>query len=555
MADILSRLEGEYCPPLDPALFSAIVLDYDLTSASHLQNARNTLDQLKECAEVEEAAGIEFPDLGAWDDDKSSQQPDSWSEIGGSRLRTDMTSDSCAPSSDYSEEDGDGTFGGPVGDVDSWTFTEKLEALDFFLHGDVPENKLRMFLETHGGNLEEAMAALLESGTFTEYVLKTSKGVDAFELGDDDEIRRSKKKKRNAVSRGRQLSRSGSQTGSQTGSPTWSSPTSPAPSAPASTGPNQNLARNRWAVIQEDVKFISSKMPCTSQEVHSMYHKCHASKARTVSALLDQLNARTKPTNKKLTADSPFVISLQLDFPRVKQDHLIAIAEFSDPGTTDAYELAEILNTPTPEVANEQILPQYIPMSTLSLENGEEIEQASCASLLSSAAHPRATDAPTDLNGRIRLAAALKAGRDALRNSTRHLGSNARTRGAIAANNHEFLRDAAIRMTMYRQEIADDLAASHSNEDYVDLHHMDVVNAKRIALAKAQEWWQKREEKRASGSLTAEERTKSFQIITGKGKNSPDGRPKLFPAVSAELERHGWKIEKGEGFILVLKKA
>lgn len=551
MDDILSRLEGEFCPPLDPALFSAIVMDYDLTSTAHLQDARDILDQLKESAEIEEAAGFDFSDRAAWDDDTSSQQPESWSDTSGLRPRTDLTSDSYAPSSDYSGEDGDGTFGGPVGDVDSWTFREKLEALDFFLHGDIPESKLISFLENHDGNLEEAMSDLLESGTFTKYILKTSKGIDAFGLGDDDKVRRAKKGKRKVASRGRQPSRPSS----QPGSPTWPSPPSPASSAPPSPWPSQNPGRNRWAIIQEDVKFISSKMPCTSQEVRSMYHRCHASKARTISALLDQFNARNKSTNTKVTADSPFVISLQIDYPRVKHDHLIAIAEFSDPGTTDAYDLAEILNTPIQQVPSEPIIPQYNPLSKLGLQNGDGTGKPSCASPSSSVTHAGTDAAPIDLNGRIRLAAALKAGRDALQNSSRHLGSNARTRGAIAANNNEFLRDAAVRMTMYRQEIADDLAASHSADGYVDLHHMDVANAKRIALAKAKEWWQKREEKRANGSLTAEERTTSFQIITGKGRNSPEGKSKLFPAVSAELERQGWKIEKGEGSILVLKKA
>jgi hypothetical protein len=59
MDDPLAKLEAEYCPPLDSALLSAIVSDYDLTSDEGLATARATLDLLKDSALIEEAADFD----------------------------------------------------------------------------------------------------------------------------------------------------------------------------------------------------------------------------------------------------------------------------------------------------------------------------------------------------------------------------------------------------------------------------------------------------------------------------------------------------------------
>ena len=64
MDEVLSELEAEYCPPIDPALLSAIVSDHDLNDLADLQLARSTLDSLKESALLEEAAGFDASGTG-----------------------------------------------------------------------------------------------------------------------------------------------------------------------------------------------------------------------------------------------------------------------------------------------------------------------------------------------------------------------------------------------------------------------------------------------------------------------------------------------------------
>ena len=48
MDNAFARLEADYCPPLDPALLSAIVSDYDLTTEQGIRDAQATLEPLKE---------------------------------------------------------------------------------------------------------------------------------------------------------------------------------------------------------------------------------------------------------------------------------------------------------------------------------------------------------------------------------------------------------------------------------------------------------------------------------------------------------------------------
>lgn len=42
-----ARLQREYCPPIDSALFFAIISDYDLSNSESIKDIQATLDVLK----------------------------------------------------------------------------------------------------------------------------------------------------------------------------------------------------------------------------------------------------------------------------------------------------------------------------------------------------------------------------------------------------------------------------------------------------------------------------------------------------------------------------
>ena len=99
MDDALATLEAEYCPPLDSALLSAIVSDYDLASEDGLTAARATLDMLKESALIEEAAEFDPSGTGGYAQPEAalpSDHDEAHTETGASQSRgspgTDATS-------------------------------------------------------------------------------------------------------------------------------------------------------------------------------------------------------------------------------------------------------------------------------------------------------------------------------------------------------------------------------------------------------------------------------------------------------------------------------
>lgn len=51
--------QRDYCPPIDPALFTAIVSDFDLSKDDQIQLARETLDSIKASALEEESSGFD----------------------------------------------------------------------------------------------------------------------------------------------------------------------------------------------------------------------------------------------------------------------------------------------------------------------------------------------------------------------------------------------------------------------------------------------------------------------------------------------------------------
>ena len=50
---------------------------------------------------------------------------------------------------------------------------------------------------------------------------------------------------------------------------------------------------------------------------------------------------------------------------------------------------------------------------------------------------------------------------------------------------------------------------------------------------------------------TGDEEGGAFRIVTGVGRHSAGGRGRLGPAVGGMLVREGWRVEVGEGVLVV----
>ena len=122
--------------------------------------------------------------------------------------------------------------------------------------------------------------------------------------------------------------------------------------------------------------------------------------------------------------------------------------------------------------------------------------------------------------------------------------------GAAAYYSSEY-RESSAALRQVEAAGADELVKRQSRQGEVDLHGVNVEDAKRIANKKVEEWWDREGRERARvGKVMGG----GLRIITGVGHHSESGKGKLGPAVKGMLSRDGWKLEEGQGVIEVVGK-
>lgn len=191
MDEALSQLQAEYCPPLDPALLSAILSDYDLTDKNDLAQARSTLDSLKESAALEEAAGFDASGTGGLQEDVDSTEGDeSYNGANTSRSREpDVTSASNQLSS-LELEDAATRVNASNSDVESLDEETKAQLLNRVFGNYVTRYSITHTLKACNGSFNAAMEELLnqiyldESSKDHNGGIFGAKGIDGFADGD-----------------------------------------------------------------------------------------------------------------------------------------------------------------------------------------------------------------------------------------------------------------------------------------------------------------------------------------------------------------------------------
>ncbi|KAK1078841.1 hypothetical protein LTR33_006898 [Friedmanniomyces endolithicus] len=510
MADAFARLEAEFCPPLDPALLSAILSDYELESADGLQGARSTLDLLKESAALEEAAGFDPSGTGAQDGaaalDKRAESCPGTSE---SRTGdTDATSLSNGVSSldldeivarRIPEHSGDGE------DLEKLDDETKLKLLHDLFGDRVSAYSLQHTLKRCNGRWGAAMEELLNHVYFDEAENSedgskiAKKGIDAFFAGDAAKRGRKTKARRNRV---RSLDEARA----------TSLPLSPA----ASPAPHAN----KWRSASEDVDYIASRIRISSATVASVYNEKGASVPRTIGALLKLSMEESKHIVTDDAGVAAHARDLGYDFPSVAPDYLATLVRLTHPSTSAAHELAEAL-TAKPRDANGgaiQIIPRYA--RPFDFDDMPQKSSRSKAHYSASAAHRKAR--------------------------------SDRLMGGVAAYYGQVGREYAAMTSAASATAADELAATQSTHSQLDLHGIDVLNAVRIAQEHVEDWWSGLGERRVNGRVGAGDRSNGYSIVVGAGRHSEGGKGKLGPAVSKALKQDGWRVESA-GAVLVVK--
>ena len=543
MDDTFAQLEAEYCPPIDPPLLSAILSDYDLSDQKNVEGAKKTLDALKETALLEEQAGFDPSGTGASEEDNIAERgPESCPDASASLSReTEQTSLSNGVSSLDLEDDGLDDIAGLGGledaaDIDKLDEETKVQALFDVFGKHTSRYNIRHTLSECSGKWSAALEELLNHVYLGELEEDKSgekiiaKSIDAF--AEENLTRRGRKgnaknkRLRNADER-RSLS------------------------MPVPHGESQSPQSNKWKHAAENVEFIAARTGIVAATVRSVYNERGASVSQTIAALLKDSMEESKYVVTDDEAVSSLAQELAVDFPPIALEYLAAIVRLTHPSKTAARELAEALSAKPKDAGHGglQIITRFAPLSDVDAEsNWSKVAKKTRSSASSRSPSLDASSAATRRDAyTLARAAALSQASAAHRKA-----KSDRLMGGAAAYYGQVYRENTALISSASAAVADEVAASQSTPTQLDLHGVDVANAKRIAQAKVEEWWNSLGESRVNGRIGAEDRQTGYRIVVGLGRHSEGGKGKLGPAVMKMLRQEGWNVEPA-GAVLVVK--
>lgn len=535
----LQELERAYCPPLDPALFNAIVSDFDLANPESRKELEDTLDALKVTAEEQQdqpfdpsgtgglglTNGLEADGSASRNDTNGSPETDVTS------LQSDFSSvfldndRQHAPSHRSSSQNNATYIVGLNGSLNltGMTVEEKTDYLSEMFPSVTPFN-LQHTLAKCEYDVDRSMDVLLNLAFFEENSsiddedkIFMPKGIDGF--SEASSVSNGRRKRKNNKSRAKAVP----------GSPSLGSPAM-SPSRDASTV-------NKWNAAKDDMEFICSRTtPVLKKEaVASAYHKNGASLPATIRFLATS-HAPKVVSDDPVTAEQ--VSELAHEFASIHPTTLEGLLRIARNSVSAAHELAAaMLTKPTPQL---QDIIQFTAPSVVEDENVAPSTSAESSRIGSDFSRGQST-APAHFTASseafTKASAAYRRGR-----SDRLMGGAAAYYSALG-------RDHLERAKRESSAAADALVHSQSSADVLDLHGVSVQDAVRIARVRVSQWWDSLGEIRyVPGGGAARS---PYRIITGAGRHSRDGTSRLGPAVGKMLAREGWRVEVAEGVLTI----
>lgn len=527
MGDYVSLLEREYCPPIDSALFYALISDYDLSDQTSLKELQSTLNVLRADAEVEDAQAFDPSGSSAQHESSSTgvstQRASSWH--GGSTTEdTELTGLSQALGSTALSDEVQNAAQNLENaiEMEDLPTNSKLQALEE-MFPTTKDFDRQYALKQAKGNFGKTVEVLLNhifleeesAGDGTKLV---QRGIDGFA---DLQHRGNTRGRKSKGKRRKQARRTSSTPGVQ-------------------SDQSESSARSRWDRAKADVDFISERVYMTPKSISSIYHKAGASLSATITALCTSSDAAA--SNPLLASASACILEahaaeLGADFPNIPHAHIESLIRMTHPSEASAHELAKAMLLSTDSsFSNLTIVPQYTsrPASPPSPSQRADTQVPL----------PVAT---TTTLATVRANAFTQASSAYRRSRSKPL------MGGAAAYYSSVGRDAAAALAQHDAATADALVSAQSKAGEIDLHGVNVKDAVRITRTRVHEWWD-------GGAAEWARRGKvqgdgGLRVVTGAGRHSVGGRSKLGPAVGAMLVGEGWKVEFGDGVVTVRGKA
>ena len=541
MDETVAQIEAQYCPPLDPALVYAILLDYDVADADGLAAAKQILEELKQDAILNEAVAFDPSGTGARGQDVvGNDQTESHVGTSASQSRgTDSTSLTNAISSidledEFTESASEDETQEEAADFDRLDEATKIRRLQRIFK-ELSRYTIQHALRKYNGKWDAAVDDLLSQAAFvdaeglaTEEIV-VAKGIEGFS---EEHFRHRGRKGKAPNKKTKNLTERRSS------------------SLPGLHEATHADTKNIWKTAAEDIDFIAGRTGMSTAQISSIYYSKDASVSQTVAAMLESsiTNKSTSPVDDAIIVTQ--ATELMREFPMISFEYLQALIKITYPSRNAAHELAKVL-VRKPGFADSggiRIIPQFAPLEGLDDNTGwnESTRKArSAASSRSASLDIASSVARRDAYAQAQALAYSKAGA-----AHRKAKSN-RLMGGAAAYYGQLGREYAALSSSAAAETADRLVASQSTSNELDLHGVDVANAVRIAQENVEAWWDSLGENRVNGRAGAGERQAGYKIVVGLGKHSEGGRSKLGPAVTKMLKQERWRFESSGAVITV----
>jgi hypothetical protein len=523
-------VQDEFCPPLDPALVSAILFDY-AGQPDAIGQARLVLGTFIETAITEQLTDFDASGSGGLVHESPSKRS---AEDGESNADTWATQTTLTDHSHISNElsalsvasqSRDGSEGSQDGgywrDAEQYTIPKKETVLAETFPNLRPE-LIAYTLKKAGNDLDKATDELLNHVYFEDSRSSPTgegpiaKGIDAF--SEDYHVPQRAKKGKNKKKQKISLSSA--------------TVTDPEPLSPTS---------NHWLNTSRDVEFITTRTNLAHKTVASIYHANGASLSTTILALVRKEVQAQKKDGEPDAALVQDALGLNEEFPSIDLEYALALVRLTDPSVTKAHDLAKALTElPASETGGKGGIMLDLRYAPVNLSDPSS--EASRLPTLAPSARSHDTVSLAQARGEAfqRASAAYRKGK-----------STPLMRQAAGYYAQEG-RDYNANLKVMSQVEADSFVATQSGSNYLDLHGVTVANATRIAKQRTQTWWEGLGERRirewgnARGGVG-----EGYRIVTGLGRHSEGGRGKIGPAVLKSLMADGWKVEVGTGELLV----
>ena len=320
----------------------------------------------------------------------------------------------------------------------------------------------------------------------------------------------------------------------------------------ASQSPNDStdslVTRNVWIVPKEDIDFITSRTTLTADRVKSLYRSHGSSMSATITAIATQY----APSSSELHSMDPGLqitaADLHLENPDIAQEKIFGILAVTRNVPSAAQDLITAMTAADviPAAHTAKIVPKYAPL---------QVEAAERSTVSRGSRTPKQTAGTDPSSSQHRAATNRLAGQEAFTKASAayRRGKSDHLMGGAAAYYSDVGRE---RMMVAKAQLSADADARiemQSGANFIDLHGISVMDAVRIASDKTEQWWDNLGDAKYTSGGGGAARA-GYRIVTGVGRHSKDGAPRIGPAVTKRLLNEGWKVNIGQGELVVTGK-